>query len=77
MLRPGLSTIAQRNADRAPLMRQAQAVAVAQVEASSSAAAVADVVDTAVTGDLTERSPILAQKLRDLDERLQQVEQIQ
>jgi hypothetical protein len=56
------------------MQRQAQAVATAEVLAASSAAVVAETVDTAVSGDLVERSPALAAKLRQLDDRLAALE---
>jgi hypothetical protein len=48
----------------------AQSVAQAKVAAASDAAVVAAQIDEAVTGDLTTSSPILAEKLADLDRRI-------
>lgn len=77
MLRPGLATERRVAVERAPMLRQAQAVAAAEVAAASSAAVVTETVDAAVTGDLVERSPALRAKLEQLDNRLQELEQLQ
>lgn len=74
MLRGGLAADRRHEAVRSSALIQAQAVAAAQVESASGAAAVAAAVDAAVTGDLPARSPALAAKLQELDDRLAALE---
>jgi len=73
MLRPGLAADRRADAARAPMLRQAQAVASAEVAASSGAAAVTEAVDAAVTGDIVNRSPYLKAKLEEIDNRINQI----
>lgn len=62
------------------MLRQAQAVASAEVAAASSAAVVEAAVDekigTAIAGDIT-TNPFIAEKLERLDRRINELEQIQ
>jgi len=74
MLRAGLAADTRARMDKRPIAMQAQELAIAQVQASSSAAAVATAVDEAVSGDLVERSPALAERLRNVENRLQNLE---